>query len=86
MFFAGTWIENQFGKMLDLNHILPAGQDVVILCRLPRPAGGLIPVRLLLRHQIYESTLAEIRLQYPDTHSFVVIPARSDDYVEVGEP
>lgn len=68
-----------FGEMLCLN--LPKDADRVILC--VNEGRGLIPLGIYLSHQIYKERIEEYRKKYRRAESFVVVPIRSNEYIQV---
>ena len=53
--------------------------DSVLLCR--NSGYGIIPIRMLLPHQIYLKTLEEVIRDHPDTREITLIPIRSKEYI-----
>lgn len=57
----------------------PKTCNMMVVCT--NSGHGLIPWRLKLLHQLYESDLADILKERPDTQSIVCIPAKCEEYV-----
>lgn len=68
-----------FGEMLCLD--LPKDVSAVILC--VNEGYGLVPLEIRLPHQVYKEKIEEYAKKYPRAESFVVIPVRSSEYIQV---
>ena len=71
--------ETNFGR--SLNVPVPDDCDVMIVCA--RHSYGLVPICLMLPHQLYRHNLETYKKQYPDADAIVCVPARSAEYAEV---
>jgi hypothetical protein len=70
--------ETHFGPMLRV----PVGEcDVMVVC--VNEGHGLIPVRLLLPHQLYAENIRDLLKKYPDCNEILCVPAKSKHYVKV---
>lgn len=74
-------VDTHFGKRLETG-IESNGLILFRWCR-----SGLVPVKVLLNHQIYEKTLAKSLNEYPDTVRFAVVPFEAQPkYIATVEP
>lgn len=69
------WHKTNFGLCPNYGKEIPKDADIVILCEL-HPRSGLQVHQLLLPHQVYMQDL-------DPSKKWVVIPARSEDYIEL---
>jgi len=72
MIKATKTIKTVFGAMVEIPH--QPDQDMVVLCEMS--AGGYVPIKLLLPHQVYLERVDK-------TKRYVAMPLRSEEYVEI---
>ncbi|PQO47393.1 hypothetical protein [Blastopirellula marina] len=79
----GTGLSSGFasytGKTVLFN--LPDECDMIVVCR--NVGGGHIPVKVLLRHQLYIETLVRILEEHPHTRCFSVLGVRSNEQQDI---
>ncbi len=71
-------IPTDFGHMIKLP--VPNDCDLIIVCT--NNGGGLVPVRLLLPHQLYREDLKKL-VEQTNAREITIIPARSEEYFDV---
>jgi hypothetical protein len=76
-----TSFQTHFGKSIRIP--MPPDCNVMVVC--VNEGYGLMPLRVSLPHQLYESTVKEILAEHPAARWITCIPARSEDYVDVWE-
>jgi len=73
---------NTFGEKANLDLSLERFNIVIIAYN---KGYGLIPFALCLPHQVYTKTLNKLLEENPGIKSFTIIPASSEDYIELAK-
>ena len=71
----------RFGKFVDVD--APELADMMVVCVWTDSAKRLVPLEILLLHQLYEQEIERILAEHPDAEEIVCIPASSANYVRV---
>ena len=79
----GSFTRTTFGISANLEE--PDDADLVIICK--NEGGGLIPISIMLPHQLYKKDLSEIlrEIGSPYHGEVLALPVRSKEYITIAK-